>query len=260
MSEPLLRIRGLEKRYGDLVVLDQLDLDVEAGEKVAIIGPSGSGKSTLLRVLMTLERPDGGTIEIGGESLWSMERKGRTVFADEAYLHRMRRRLGMVFQHFHLFPHLDVLRNITLAPELTQDVNRAEAETRARELLELVGLTEKAGARPHQLSGGQKQRVAIARALALRPDILLCDEVTSALDPELVGEVLGVLREISRRGDQTMLIVTHEMRFARDIADRLLFFDQGRIIEEGKPEKVLTAPEEDRTREFLRHILSDDLP
>jgi len=255
MAEPIVRIRGLEKSFGDLEVLKGIDLDVERGEKISIIGPSGSGKSTILRILMTLEEPSGGRIELDGESLWTMEKNGREVPASAAHLHRMRRKVGMVFQHFNLFPHMNVLRNVALAPEIAQGLARSEAEERAAELLEMVGLSEKAEESPAKLSGGQKQRVAIARALAPRPEIMLFDEITSALDPELVGEVLGVLEVLAKRGDMTMMIVTHQMHFAKQISDRVLFTDHGLILEQGPPADVLENPREERTREFLHALL-----
>ncbi|MEX1225057.1 MAG: ectoine/hydroxyectoine ABC transporter ATP-binding protein EhuA [Pirellulales bacterium] len=251
-ATPILRIENLHKSYGELQVLRSLDLDVSAGEKVAIIGPSGSGKSTLLRILMTLEAPDDGTILVDGATLWQ---SGARI--DEKQLRRLRGQFGMVFQHFNLFPHKTVLGNLTLAPRLVKHATAADAETQARRLLETVGLQDKADAYPAQLSGGQKQRVAIARALAMEPRIMLFDEVTSALDPELVGEVLAVLRKLARETDTTMLIVTHEMKFARDIADRVLFFDQGAIVEAGPPEQIFTEPRHERTREFLASVLDD---
>ncbi len=251
-ATPILRIENLHKSYGELPVLRGLDLEVSAGEKVAIIGPSGSGKSTLLRILMTLEAPDDGTILVEGETLWQ---SGARI--DEKQLRQIRGKFGMVFQHFNLFPHKTVLGNLTLAPRLVKHENTAEAEIHARRLLETVGLQDKADAYPAQLSGGQKQRVAIARALAMEPRIMLFDEVTSALDPELVGEVLAVLRKLARETDTTMLIVTHEMKFARDIADRVLFFDQGAIVEAGPPEQIFTEPRHERTREFLATVLDN---
>ena len=257
MSEsntPLVHVVDLEKAYGDLVVLDGLSLEVSAGEKIAIIGPSGSGKSTLLRVLMTLEEPDAGEVAIEGVSVWHQP-DNPTKPACEAHLRSIRGKLGMVFQHFNLFPHMSALENVTLAPRIVKGLPAAQTEARGRELLDMVGLADKAQAKPAQLSGGQKQRVAIARTLAMEPRILLFDEVTSALDPELVGEVLGVLRELAHQEDYTMLIVTHEMQFARDIADRVLFFDAGRIAEAGSPEDIFTAPRQERTREFLHRVL-----
>jgi polar amino acid transport system ATP-binding protein len=253
--DPIVRVRGLSKSYGELRVLRDLELDVAPGEKVAIIGASGSGKSTLLRLLMTLEKPDAGEIEVDGEPMWTVRQNGNECPADEAHLRRVRGKLGMVFQHFHLFPHMTAVGNVMLAPRIVQREPREELERRARELLATVGLEDKADVYPAQLSGGQKQRVAIARALAMSPRVMLFDEVTSALDPELVGEVLAVLRKLAHETEMTMLIVTHEMKFARDISDRVLFFDGGRILEEGPPEQIFTDPREPRTREFLTTIL-----
>ncbi|WP_374303414.1 ectoine/hydroxyectoine ABC transporter ATP-binding protein EhuA [Paracoccus sp. (in: a-proteobacteria)] len=256
MDQPIISIRNLQKSFGSLTVIDGLSFDVAKGEKLALIGPSGSGKTTILRILMTLEDISGGRIEVCGEPLYHMARNGAEVPADEAHLHRMRRHIGMVFQHFNLFPHKSVLQNITLAPVLTKGEPRADAERRARELLDMVGLADKADTMPSQLSGGQKQRVAIARALALQPQIMLFDEVTSALDPELVEEVLEVMQRLARETDMTMLLVTHEMGFAHDFADRVLFFDKGRIVEQGPPDQIFTAPQEDRTKSFLRKIIA----
>ncbi|KHL04555.1 ectoine/hydroxyectoine ABC transporter ATP-binding protein EhuA [Sinomonas humi] len=251
----MVRFNSIMKAFGDQVVLNELDLEVGSGEKVALIGPSGSGKTTILRMLMTLERPDAGTIYVDGDPLWHMERNGTTVPADERHLRQMRTKIGMVFQQFNLFPHMTVLRNIAEAPIRVLGIPRAEAEERARHLLDQVGLAGKADYRPSQLSGGQQQRVAIARAIAMRPKVMLFDEVTSALDPELVAEVHAVLRDLATETGMTMLLVTHEMNFARDIADRVLMFDQGRIIESGPPERIFTHPENDRTKSFLRAVL-----
>ncbi|MGL4810877.1 MAG: ectoine/hydroxyectoine ABC transporter ATP-binding protein EhuA, partial [Beijerinckiaceae bacterium] len=209
-----------------------------------------------LRILMTLETITGGHIEVCGEPLFHMHKNGREVSADEAHLHYMRRHIGMVFQHFNLFPHKSVLENITLAPILTKGEPKAKAEANAMELLERVGLADKARAMPAQLSGGQKQRVAIARALALQPRIMLFDEVTSALDPELVEEVLLVMKRLAAETDMTMLLVTHEMGFAHEFADRVMFFDKGRIVEEGVPECIFTNPTHERTQTFLRKIIA----
>ena len=254
--EPILRARELTKRYGDHVVLDAIDLEIAPGEKVAIIGPSGSGKSTLLRVVMTLERPDGGDVEIDGEPVFhETTADGRARPASEAHLRRMRGHVGMVFQQFNLFPHLTALDNVACAPRLVRGRSRAESEAQGRALLQSVGLGDKIDAWPASLSGGQKQRVAIARALALEPRIMLFDEITSALDPERVGEVLDVLRALAERGGTTMLIVTHELGFAREAADRVLFFDEGRIVEEGPAAKLLDAPREERTKAFLDAVL-----
>jgi polar amino acid transport system ATP-binding protein len=251
---PAVRFEKLTKRFGDLTVLDELDLDVAPGEKLAIIGPSGSGKSTLLRLLMTLERPTSGTIEVEGEPLWPED--GRRAGAEEKHLRRMRSRIGFVFQHFNLFPHMTALRNVAEAPMRVLGMPRREAEERARELLGMYGLADKADAYPSKLSGGQQQRVAIARACAMKPRIMLFDEVTSALDPELVGEVLGVLRDLAENTNMTMLLVTHEMQFARKVSDRVAFFEKGRIAEQGPPDKIFTEPENERTRAFLHAVLN----
>jgi polar amino acid transport system ATP-binding protein len=243
------------KRFGDHVVLRELDFEVKPGERITLIGPSGSGKTTILRLLMALERCDGGTIQVGGEYLSHVVRDGRLAPADEKHLRKVRRRIGMVFQQFNLFPNMSVLRNITEAPVRVLGKSHEEAGQRAGELLDMVGLAEKADAHPGQLSGGQQQRVAIARALAMEPDVLLLDEITSALDPELVAGVLGVLRDIASSTDITMLCVTHEMGFARDISDRVLMFDGGQVVEEAAPDKLFTNPDHPRTREFLRALL-----
>lgn len=256
MSEPIIRIDKVSKSFGDNRVLDDLSFTVGPGEKLALIGPSGSGKTTILRILMTLETIDDGTIYIEDEPLWHMRQGDGLVPATEAHLHAMRTKIGMVFQLFNLFPHKTVLQNITLAPMLTKGQSRADAEKRARELLDMVGLADKAGEKPAQLSGGQKQRVAIARALALQPKIMLFDEVTSALDPELVEEVLTVMHELAAKTDMTMLLVTHEMSFANDFADRVLFFDAGQIVEEGPPAQIFSNPQAERTKTFLRKIIA----
>ncbi|MFI1762171.1 ectoine/hydroxyectoine ABC transporter ATP-binding protein EhuA [Streptomyces sp. NPDC020800] len=244
--DELIRLAGVTKRFGANTVLDHLDFSVEPGRHVTLIGPSGSGKTTILRLLMTLTEPDEGTITVDGEPLFP---------ASQKQVREVRKKIGMVFQQFNLFPNMSVLRNITEAPVQVLGLSGDEAEARARELLELVGLSDKCDARPTQLSGGQQQRVAIARALAMRPRVLLLDEVTSALDPELVAGVLDLLRDIARSTDITMLCVTHEMGFARDISDQVLMFDSGRIIESGPPEKIFGEPEQDRTREFLGAVL-----
>ncbi|WP_420024278.1 ectoine/hydroxyectoine ABC transporter ATP-binding protein EhuA (plasmid) [Cereibacter azotoformans] len=256
MTQPIIRIDRLEKSFGSLKVLDGLSFDVMPGEKLALIGPSGSGKTTILRILMTLETITGGHVEVCGEQLFHMRRNGVERPADEAHLHHMRRHIGMVFQHFNLFPHKCVLDNITLAPILTKGESRATAERRAMDLLEMVGLADKARAMPSQLSGGQKQRVAIARALALQPRIMLFDEITSALDPELVEEVLLVMKRLASETDMTMLLVTHEMGFAHEFADRVLFFDRGHIVEQGPPDQIFTRPTHERTQSFLRKIIA----
>ena len=255
MNDPIIKFDKVIKRFGDLTVLDELDFEVGRGEKVSIIGPSGSGKSTVLRILMTLEGIEGGVVTVNGEPLWHEQGPDGLKPASEAHLRKMRTELGMVFQQFNLFPHMTALRNITEAPVKVLGLSKAEAKGRAEELLELVGLADQAQKYPHQLSGGQQQRVGIARALAMRPNVLLFDEPTSALDPELVGEVLNVIGRLAEEHDLTMLLVTHEMRFAREISDRVCFFDQGRIREEGTPEELFTDPKEDRTREFLKAVL-----
>ncbi len=255
ITDPIVRFIDVNKSFGSTRVLSGLNMDVARGETVAIIGPSGSGKSTLLRVLMTLEGIDSGGVEVEGESVWTTMRDGVERPADERHLRYIRTRLGMVFQQFNLFPHMNVLRNVTEGPRRVLGLSREDAETRARDLLGQVGLEDKTAAYPAQLSGGQQQRVAIARALAMRPAIMLFDEVTSALDPELVGEVLAVMRGLAANSDLTMLIVTHQMDFAREVADRVCFFDGGRILEEGAPEAIFSAPREVRTQAFLSAVL-----
>lgn len=255
-SIPIIKVDAISKSFGTFKVLDGLSMQVMPREKLALIGPSGSGKTTILRILMTLERIDGGHIQIEGEQLYHMERNGQLLPADERHLTRMRQKIGMVFQLFNLFPHKSVIDNVTLAPRLTKGTPRAAAEKRAMELLDMVGMADKAKAMPAQLSGGQKQRVAIARALALQPKIMLFDEVTSALDPELVEEVLNVLWRLCAETDMTMLLVTHEMGFAHDFADRVLFFDRGRIVEEGKPDEIFRHPKQERTQGFLKKIIA----
>ncbi|MGB3071063.1 MAG: ectoine/hydroxyectoine ABC transporter ATP-binding protein EhuA [Ottowia sp.] len=252
---PMVRFEGVTKRYGQLTVLDRLDLDVAPHEKVAIIGPSGSGKTTVLRVLMALEGIDGGVIRIEGEPLTCMERGGRQVPADRRHLRRMRAQIGMVFQHFNLFPHMTALENCMEAPRSVLGLGKEEASERAVELLAMVGLSDKLHHHPSQLSGGQQQRVAIARALAMRPKVMLFDEVTSALDPELCGEVLSVIRSLGREHQLTMLMVTHQMGFAREFSDRVCFFDQGRIVEQGPAEELFAQPREERTKQFLRAVM-----
>jgi polar amino acid transport system ATP-binding protein len=253
--EPIVRFEKVTKSFGDLTVLRELDLAVAPAEKVAIIGPSGSGKTTILRLLMTLEQPTAGVIYVGGEPLFHKRVRGELRPADRAHLHRMRGSIGMVFQHFNLFPHMTALRNVTEAPIYVLKQPHEAAEASARELLQMVGLGDKLNHYPYQLSGGQKQRVAIARAMAMKPKVLMFDEVTSALDPELVGEVLGVMRKLARETEMTMLIVTHEMGFAREVADRVLFFDNGRIVEDGPPAAIFDQPREQRTRDFLSAVL-----
>lgn len=252
---PAIRMRGVAKTYGGLTVLRDLDLDVYSREKLAVIGPSGSGKTTLLRLLIGLERPDSGSIEIEGELLGLRKSGNKLVPSTDQELRRVRSKLGMVFQHFNLFPHMTVLQNIIEAPIRVLRLSKQDAIRRSVELLEMVGMPEKANAYPRELSGGQQQRVAIARALAMQPRIMLFDEVTSALDPELVGEVLKVLRRLARDTAMTMVIVTHEMNFAREVSDRVIFMDEGRVVEMSSPEVMFTAPRHERTRSFLRAVL-----
>ena len=245
MSEqPALLLEGVHKSFGENEVLKGIDLRVEPHEVVCLIGASGSGKSTLLRCVNLVEQIDSGRVVVAGEE----------ITAEGVDANRIRRRIGIVYQSFNLFPHMTVLRNITLAPREALGTDRAEAEKDARALLERFGLLDKQDEYPDRLSGGQQQRVAIVRALAMRPHLMLLDEVTSALDPELVAEVLAVIKELAREG-MTMLIATHEMGFARDIADRICFLEAGRILEQGKPERIFTAPEHPRTRQFLARII-----
>ncbi len=242
----LVRVSGLKKHYNDgkIHALDGIDAVIGRGEVVVVIGPSGSGKSTFLRSLNLLEIPTDGAIYMNGENL--LDKKTNVD------LHRQR--MGMVFQHFNLFPHMTILRNMTIAPMKLLGRSREDAEARAMELLEKVGLADRAGAYPSQLSGGQKQRVAIVRALCMEPEVMLFDEPTSALDPEMVGEVLEVMKSLAHDG-MTMLVVTHEMGFAREVASRVIFMDEGRIVEEGTPEAIFTEPKSERLRSFLAKVL-----
>ena len=243
-EQPALLLEGVHKSFGENEVLKGIDLRVEPHEVVCLIGASGSGKSTLLRCVNLVEQIDSGRVVVAGEE----------ITAEGVDANRIRRRIGIVYQSFNLFPHMTVLRNITLAPREALGTDRAEAEKDARALLERFGLLDKQEEYPDRLSGGQQQRVAIVRALAMRPHLMLLDEVTSALDPELVAEVLAVIKELAREG-MTMLIATHEMGFARDIADRVCFLEAGRILEQGKPDRIFTAPEHPRTRQFLARII-----
>ncbi|MFM9370782.1 amino acid ABC transporter ATP-binding protein [Streptomyces sp. Da 82-17] len=247
-------VRGVHKSFGGNEVLRGVDLQVRAGEVTVVIGPSGSGKSTLLRSINHLEKLDRGSVSVEGELVGYRRRGAKLYELKEREILRQRTRIGFVFQNFNLFPHLTVLDNITEAPVSALGRPRAEVAVRARELLERVGLADKADAYPRQLSGGQQQRVAIARALALDPRVLLFDEPTSALDPELVGEVLDVIKDVARAG-VTMIVVTHEIGFAREIADTVVFMDDGVIVEQGPPEQVLDHPRQDRTRAFLAKVL-----
>ncbi len=244
-KDTIISVRELKKHYdGGVHALDGVDMDVERGEVVVIIGPSGSGKSTLLRSLNLLEQPTSGQILVGGVDL--MDKK------TNINLHRQK--MGMVFQHFNLFPHMTVLKNMTLAPRKLLGKTRAQAEERAMQLLHTVGLADRAEAYPSQLSGGQKQRIAIVRALCMEPEVMLFDEPTSALDPEMVGEVLEVMKDLARKG-MTMLVVTHEMGFAREVATRVIFMDGGVIVEEGTPSEIFDAPKSDRLKNFLAKVL-----
>jgi len=251
----IARMQGVAKSFDGRMVLDHVDLSVAAAEKVALIGPSGSGKTTILRLMIGLTRPDAGTIEIDGQYLWHERRNGVLVPAGERHARKVRRVVGMVFQQFNLFPHMTALENVREPIVHVLGERRDAADAQARELLDKVGLAEHAHKRATQLSGGQQQRVAIARSLALRPKIMLFDEITSALDPELVGEVLRVVRDLAHATDMAMLVVTHEITFAADIADRVLMFDAGKVVEEGPPQQVLKQPVNPRTRQFLRAIL-----
>jgi polar amino acid transport system ATP-binding protein len=242
---PMIRVEDLKKRFGEREALRGIDLAVEEGEVVVLIGPSGCGKSTLLRCLNRLETPTSGRIWAAGEEITNVP---------AARLPALRRRMGMVFQRFHLFPHLTVMQNLTLAPRQILRMEEAEARRSALDLLAQVGLADRGEAYPAQLSGGEQQRVAIARALAMRPVVMLFDEPTSSLDPELVGEVLNVMRALAQQR-MTMIVVTHEMGFAREAANRVLFMDEGRIVEEAPPDLLFTSPQQPRTREFLRRIL-----
>ena len=243
MGAPALSVRGLRKSFGTDEVLHGIDLEVSTGELVFVIGPSGSGKSTMLRCCNRLEEPDGGEIRLGADP----------VTGDGVDLDALRRRIGMVFQSFNLYPHMTALGNVTLALRRVLGIPKVQARERGLAALARVGLEAKADAHPGSLSGGQQQRVAIARAIALDPEVMLFDEPTSALDPELVGDVLGVMRAL-REGGMTMLVVSHEMAFAREAADRVIFMDGGRVVEEGPPEAVFGAPREDRTRAFLSRV------
>ncbi len=240
----MIYVKGLQKEFGELRVLKGIDQHIRKGEKVVVIGPSGSGKSTFLRCLNLLEKPSGGQILF----------EGQDITAKKADINRIRRKMGMVFQQFNLFPHKTVLENITLAPVHLKIQTKDEAEDKALKLLLRVGLTEKKDAYPAQLSGGQKQRIAIVRSLAMDPDVMLFDEPTSALDPEMVGEVLDVMKALAQDG-MTMVVVTHEMGFAREVGDRVLFMDEGLVVEEGTPAQLFGSPREKRTQDFLGKLL-----
>ena len=240
----MIDVKNLTKSFGNLEVLKGVSQHINKGERVVLIGPSGSGKSTFLRCLNLLETPTSGEIIFEGQSITD----------DKCDINKIRQKMGMVFQHFNLFPNMTILKNITLAPVRTGLMNREQAEKEARELLKRVGLEDKADSYPAQLSGGQKQRIAIVRALCMKPEVMLFDEPTSALDPEMVGEVLDVMKELAKSG-MTMVCVTHEMGFAREVADRVLFMDEGKILEEGTPGEIFTNPKEQRTKDFLNKVL-----
>ncbi len=245
-TETIISVRNLEKHFkgGEIRALNGVDADIHRGEVVVVIGPSGSGKSTFLRCLNLLEMPTGGTITF----------EGVDITDPEVDINIHRQKMGMVFQHFNLFPHMTVLKNMTLAPVSLLKKSKEEAEAKARSLLERVNLADRADAYPSQLSGGQKQRIAIVRALCMEPQVMLFDEPTSALDPEMVGEVLDVMKELAKSG-MTMVCVTHEMGFAREVGDRVIFFDEGRIVEEGTPAEIFSSPKEKRTQDFLNKVL-----
>jgi polar amino acid transport system ATP-binding protein len=253
-AAPICRGQAVRKRYGSVEVLRGVDFEVTPGEVLCILGPSGSGKTTLLRCINHLEKIDAGRIWVDGQLVGYREHNGRLHELHERELARHRAEIGMVFQRFNLFPHLTVLDNITLAPMRVRGVKRAQAEERARQLLDRVGLANKAASYPSQLSGGQQQRVAIARALAMEPKLLLFDEPTSALDPELVSEVLDTMKELARDG-YTMIVVTHEIGFAREVADTMMLMDQGVVVEVGRPKEVISNPQEARTKAFLSKVL-----
>jgi|SRR5690625_960190 len=255
-AEPIVQFQNVHKSFGDIEVLKGIDLDIKPSEKVAIIGPSGSGKTTIIRMLMTLEEPTSGDIIVKNENLWKMERNGKLVPANEKHLSKVRGDIGMVFQHFNLFPHMTILENCMVAPIHVKKENKDEAKEYSIEMLSKVGLKDHLDKYPNQLSGGQKQRVAMARALVMKPIIMLFDEVTSALDPELVGEVLEVIRGLAEQGDTAMVLVTHEMDFALDVADRVVFLDGGVIAESGTPSEVIEHSKNERLQSFLKRFRS----
>lgn len=241
----MIEVKNITKIFkGSVKALDNVSMDIYRGEKIAVIGPSGSGKSTFLRCINLLEEPNSGEIVVDGTN----------IMDKDCDINKMRRKMGMVFQQFNLFPHMTVLKNITIAPMKLKKATKDNAQKKAMELLERVGLVEKVDAYPSQLSGGQKQRIAIARALAMEPEIMLFDEPTSALDPEMVGEVLEVMTDLAKAG-MTMVVVTHEMGFAREVSDRVVFMDSGKILEEGTPDDIFNNSKNERTKEFLRKVL-----
>ena len=253
-NKPMVSFKKVRKAYGSLVVLDDLDLDVAAGEMVSVIGPSGSGKTTVLRMLMTLEKINEGVIYVDGKPLTHMDKGGKLIEANDKHLRSRRSDIGMCFQHFNLFPHMTAIQNCMEGPVQVLGMTKAEARDRSEELLELVGMADKKDQHPSRLSGGQQQRVAIARALAMRPKVMLFDEVTSALDPEVIGEVTNVIRKLVSEHNLTMLMVTHQMGFARDISDRVCFFYDGKIEEQGPPAELFGNPQRERTQQFLSAV------
>lgn len=256
MTEPIVQFKDVHKSFGDVDVLKGIDLDIRPAEKIALIGPSGSGKTTIIRMLMTLEEPTSGQIIVQGKNLWQMEKGKKLVRANEKHLRSIRGEIGMVFQHFNLFPHMTILENCMTAPIHVKKEDKSSVRERSIEMLKKVGLGDKLDNYPSQLSGGQKQRVAMARALVMKPKIMLFDEVTSALDPELVGEVLEVIRDIAHEGEMAMVLVTHEMDFALDVADRVIFLDEGVIAEDGTPAEVLQHSDNERLQSFLHRFRS----
>ena len=255
VNVPLVKFTDVTKSYGSLTVLDKLNLEISQNEMVSIIGPSGSGKTTVLRVLMTLEKINGGIIDVDGEPLTHMPNGNDLVLASEKYLSQRRSKIGMVFQHFNLFPHMTALENCIEAPMHVLGLSKDEAVERALDLLRMVGMEAKKDQHPSRLSGGQQQRIAIARALAMRPKVMLLDEVTSALDPEVIGEVLNVIRSLNSEHNLTMIMVTHQMGFAREISDRVCFFSAGKIAEQGTPDQIFGDPKNERTKQFLHAVL-----
>ncbi|MGP4066803.1 ectoine/hydroxyectoine ABC transporter ATP-binding protein EhuA [Oceanobacillus sp. M65] len=254
MTEPIVTFQDVHKSFGDVEVLKGINLDIKPAEKVAVIGPSGSGKTTIIRMLMTLEKPTSGDIIVDGKNLWKMDKNGQLVDANEKHLREVRGDIGMVFQHFNLFPHMTILENCMTAPIHVKKENKQTAKQHSIQMLEKVGLGHKLDNYPSQLSGGQKQRVAMARALVMRPKVMLFDEVTSALDPELVGEVLEVIRDIAKEGEMAMILVTHEMDFALDVADKVLFLDEGVIAEQGTASEVIEHSSNERLQSFLKRF------
>lgn len=252
-----IELKGVTKRFGDVTVLRDINLHIEAGQTVSVIGPSGSGKSTLLRLLMALDKPEKGEIFIDGESMWRVPAgtNGDTKPAPASHVRRIRGKIGMVFQHFNLFPHMTALQNVMEAPQYVMGLSKEEARERAAEYLTMVGLGDKLDSYPGNLSGGQKQRVGIARALAMSPHVMLFDEVTSALDPELVGGILEIMQDLARQRTMTMIIVTHQMTFAERSSDRTLFFDQGQVVEDAPSEQLFKNPQHERTKAFLDAVI-----